>query len=133
MDKNRSFAENPNYSICTRIHVYMYTHTHTHIYIYIYIYMFVSSLGSYKHMFKHILEYTQAHTYVHTFNSRHRFSIGLASGDSGGVFHQLIPRSAKNAAARRDVCFGSLSCINLWLCGYTVCINGTKCPSGIQQ
>ena len=39
-----------------------------------------------------------------TFNSCHRFSIGLASGLSGGVFHQLIDFSAKSARARRDVC-----------------------------
>ena len=107
------------------LHMYMHTCVHVHIYIYIEWVL--------TNTFKHISEYTQAHTYVHTLNSCHRFSIGLASSDSGGVFHHLIPRTAKNAAARRDVCFGSLSCINLWLCGYTVRINGTKCPSSIRQ
>ena len=32
---------------------------------------------------------------INSFNSCQRFSIGLASGDSGGVFHQLIPSSSK--------------------------------------
>ena len=39
--------------------------------------------------------------------------LGFASGLSGGVFQQLIHFSAKNACAWRDVCFRSLSCINL--------------------
>ena len=105
------------------IHLSIHTYIHTHN----------GSLGSYKHTFKlnkiRLCKYI--HTYVHTFNSCHRFSIGLASGDSGGIFHQFIPHSAKNAAARRDVCFGSLSCISLWLCGYTLCIDDTKCSSRI--
>ena len=36
------------------------------------------------------------------------FSIGLQSGDSGGVRHQLTPWSMKNCWALADVCFGSL-------------------------
>ena len=43
-----------------------------------------------------------------SFNSCHRFSIGLQSGDLAGVFHQLIPFSAKNSDANLDVCLGSL-------------------------
>ena len=36
---------------------------------------------------------------MYSFSSCHKFSIGLRSGDSGGVFHQLIPSSAKNLFA----------------------------------
>lgn len=42
------------------------------------------------------------------------FSIGLRSGDSGGVCHQLMPLSCMMPFASREVCFGSLSCINRW-------------------
>ena len=41
-----------------------------------------------------------------------RFSMGLASGDSAGVFHQWMLCSSKNSFATLDVCFGSLSGIN---------------------
>ena len=40
--------------------------------------------------------------------------MGLASGLSGGVLHQLTPLPSKNVRAVDDVCFGSLSCMNLW-------------------
>ena len=56
---------------------------------------------------------------MYSFNSCHKFSIGLRSGDSAGVFHQLMPFSSMNSFACLDVCFGSLSCINLWPSGYT--------------
>ena len=54
-----------------------------------------------------------------TLNSCHKFSIGLRSGDSAGIFNQLMPFSSMNSFACLDVCFGSLSCINLWPSGYT--------------
>ena len=63
------------------------------------------------HVHVHVHTPLHLHTRTHTFNLCHKFSIGFASGDSGGVRHQLIPLSVKNACARRDVCFGSLSCM----------------------
>ena len=45
-------------------------------------------------------------------SSCHKSSIGLRSGLSGGVRHQLIFFSLKKAFACLDVCFGSLSCMN---------------------
>ena len=39
--------------------------------------------------------------------------IGFRSGDSGGVFHQLIPCLSKMLVAALEVCLGSLSCMNL--------------------
>ena len=44
------------------------------------------------------------------FSSCQSISMGLRSGDSGGVFHQLMPLSSMKLLARRLVCFGSLSC-----------------------
>ena len=61
---------------------------------------------------------------MYSFNSCHKHSIGLQSGDSGGVFHQLILFWTINSAACREVCFGSLSCINLWPPGYFSAMNG---------
>ena len=60
------------------------------------------------------------------FNSCHKFSIGFASGLSGGVFHQLIDFSAKKVCAWREVCLGSLSCMNLCPVGYTTRMNRTR-------
>ena len=54
-----------------------------------------------------------------TFSSCHKFSIGLASGLSGGVIHQLIPLLSKKSLALREVCLGSLSCIKRWPSAYT--------------
>ena len=61
-----------------------------------------------------------------TFSSCQRFSMGLAPGLSGGVFHQLMLFSAKNSLAAADVCFGSLSCMKRWPSGYTRRKNGSK-------
>ena len=49
-----------------------------------------------------------------TLSSCQRFSMGLASGISGGVCHQFTPFVAKNSFANQDVCLGSLSCIKRW-------------------
>ena len=54
---------------------------------------------------------------MNSFNSCHKFSIGLQSGDSGGVCHQLMLLFSMKDFAILDVCLGSLSCMNL-------------CPSG---
>lgn len=43
-----------------------------------------------------------------TLNSCHKFSIGLRSGDSAGVFNQLMAFSSMNSFACLDVCFWSL-------------------------
>lgn len=53
-----------------------------------------------------------------SFNSCHMFSIGLLSGDSRGVCHQFIPFPLIKVAASIEVCFGSLSCMNLCPSGY---------------
>ena len=55
---------------------------------------------------------TQKQNLVRTFSSCHTFSIGFASGLSGGVLHQFMLLVAKNSRALREVCLGSLSCIN---------------------
>ena len=47
-----------------------------------------------------------------SFSSCQRFSIGLRSGDSAGVFHQLISSFSNQAFALLEVCLGSLSCMN---------------------
>ena len=65
-------------------------------------------------------------TYARTFSSCQRFSIGFESGLSGGVFHQLIPFSSMNWHVALEVCFGSLSCINLWPLGYFCSRNGNN-------
>lgn len=46
-----------------------------------------------------------------------KFSMRLQSGDSGGVCHHMIPVDSKKDCVFRDVCFGSLSCMNLWVDG----------------
>ncbi len=43
----------------------------------------------------------------HCFSSFHNCSIGLMSGDSAGVCHQLMPFSTNHFFVRLDVCFGS--------------------------
>ena len=53
----------------------------------------------------------------YSLSSCHKFSIGLRSGDSAGVFHQFMPLSSKKDAAIREVCLGSLSCMYLWPSG----------------
>lgn len=57
-------------------------------------------------------------------SSCQRFSIGFRSGDSGGVFHQLISPSSRNCCACRDVCLGSLSCMKRWWSGKTSLTKG---------
>ena len=62
-------------------------------------------------------------------SSCHKFSIGLRSGDSGGVCHQLIPFSSMNFFACFDVCLGSLSRTNLCVVGISCLEMGsTSCP-----
>jgi len=63
---------------------------------------------------------------MNSFSSCHRFSIGLQSGDSAGVFHQLTPSACRNCATRFDVCLGSLSCISRLPLGYTSRRNGSR-------
>lgn len=41
---------------------------------------------------------------MRTLSSCHRFSIGFASGLSGGVLHQLMLLAVKNSWAFREVC-----------------------------
>lgn len=60
------------------------------------------------------------------FSSCHSSSIGLRSGDSGGVFHQLIPFCSIKVLASRLVCLGSLSCWNRWPSGNTSWMNGSN-------
>ena len=43
-------------------------------------------------------------------SSCHRSLIGVRSGNSGGVFHQLMSFSSIKVVARLLVCLGSLSC-----------------------
>ena len=66
---------------------------------------------------------------MNSLSSCQRFSIGLRSGDSAGVFHQLMELSFIQSAAYPDVCLGSLSCINLCSSGKTSVMNGTSVPS----
>ena len=63
---------------------------------------------------------------TYSFNSCHKFSMGFRSSDSGGVFHQLIPSCVKKAVDRPDVCFGSLSYINLCESMYVLRMKGTR-------
>ena len=51
---------------------------------------------------------------MNSFISCHRFSMGLQSGDSAGVFHQLMEFLVKNSCAFLDVCLGSLSSMCCW-------------------
>ena len=66
-----------------------------------------------------------------SFNSCHMDIIGLQSGDSRGVYHQFILFPLSKVAASIEVCFGSLSCMNLCPSGYTARINGNNAASGI--
>ena len=61
-----------------------------------------------------------------SFSSCHKFSIGLQSGDSGGVCHQLTPFSRKNCCASLDVCLGPLSWTNRCPFGYSDSIIGSR-------
>ena len=61
---------------------------------------------------------------IYSLSSCHKFSIGLRSGDSGGVRHQLIPFSSMNFFACFDVCLGSLSRMNLCVVGNFLFRNG---------
>lgn len=70
---------------------------------------------------------------TYSFNSCHRFSMGLQSGDSGGVFHHKTPFASKNALAALELCLGSLSCINLHPFGNTFCTKGSRVPSRISM
>ena len=44
-------------------------------------------------------------------SSCHKFSIGLMSGDSAGVFHQLMLFLSNYSPTLREACLGSLSCM----------------------
>ena len=64
-------------------------------------------------------------------SSRHKFRIGMRSGDSGGGgggggCHQLIPLSSMASA---EVCFGSLSVTNL----SPILVGSTKYHKGPAQ
>ena len=61
---------------------------------------------------------------INSLSSCHKFSMGLASGDSGGVVHQLTPLVLRNSLARFDTCFGSLSCMKRCPSGKTSRMNG---------
>ena len=50
---------------------------------------------------------------IYSLSSCHKFSIGFKSGGSGGVFHHFIPLCVSHTCAYLEVCYGSLSCINL--------------------
>ena len=69
---------------------------------------------------------------IYSFNSCQRFSIGFKSGDSAGVFHQLISLFSKKSLAIRDVCFGSLSYIYRGSSGKTLFRKGTRVRSRID-
>ena len=68
---------------------------------------------------------------MYSLSSCHIFSIGFKSGDSAGVFHQLIPFSTMKSLAKCEVCLGSLSCMNLCDMGNFSWINGTRVASRI--
>ena len=68
---------------------------------------------------------------MYSLSSCHKFSIGLRSGDSGGVCHQLIRLFSMYFFAYFDVCLGSLSCMNLWLVGKFLFRNGINVLSRI--
>ena len=85
---------------------------------------------------------------MYSFNSCQRFSMGLRSGDSGGVCHQLIPLSSMKDFARLcmyvcvismpvytnnlDVCLGSLSCMKRWWSGKVAPRKGRRAVSKID-
>ena len=56
----------------------------------------------------------------------HIFSMGLRSGDSGGVAHQFTPCSLKKSSIWPLECFGSLSCCSWWPSGKHSLRNGSK-------
>lgn len=68
--------------------------------------------------------------WMNSFSSCHKFSMGLKSGDSGGVFHQLIQLLSRKSATKCEVCFGSLSWTNL--CVSKFCKYGTRVLSKIS-
>ena len=63
-----------------------------------------------------VVGFTSLHK--NSFISCQRFSIGLQSGDSAGVFYQFIPLSLK-IAQLVEVCLGSLSCMKLYFVSFT--------------
>lgn len=56
----------------------------------------------------------------------HIFSMGLRSGDSGGVVHQFTPCSLKKSSIWPLECFRSLSCCSRWPSGKRSLRNGSK-------
>ena len=69
---------------------------------------------------------------LNSLSSCQRFSMGFKSGDSAGVFYQLILFSWMKSWAKREVCLGSLSCMNLWVSGNVDPMNGTRALSRIS-
>ena len=53
---------------------------------------------------------------LNSFNSCHKFSVGLRSGDYAGVFHQSILLSTMKSFSLLDICFGSLCSVNWETC-----------------
>lgn len=60
---------------------------------------------------------------MYSLSSCQTFSIGLQSGDSGGVFHQFMECSSRKCPTFLEVCIGALSCMNRH-CGRTSRMNG---------
>ena len=69
---------------------------------------------------------------INSLSSCQMFSIVLASGDSGGVFHQLTCFSCRNFCARLQACFRWLSCMNLCPSGNVVSKTGISVASNIS-
>ena len=67
---------------------------------------------------------------VPSIHAIYRFSIGFASGFSGGIYHQLIRQLAKNSCALLEVCLGSF--IKRYLDEYVDWINDTRNLSRMQ-
>ena len=65
-------------------------------------------------------------------SSCHIFSIGFKSGDSTGVFHQLIPWSLMKSRAKLEVYLGSLSCMKRCELGNFAWMNGMSVWSRIS-
>ena len=63
---------------------------------------------------------------MYSLSSCQRFSIGFISGDLAGVFHQFIWLVPIQSPAYREVCLGSLSCINLCSVGNVWLMNGIR-------
>ena len=65
-------------------------------------------------------------------SSCHIFSIGFKSGDSAGVFHQLIPCPMMKFQAKLEVCFRLWSCMKQCELEYFIWMNGMSVWSRIS-